>query len=36
VFQAEKLDADELSILLSGSPKEQRQILWIAVCRRSP
>lgn len=28
------LDADELSILLSGSPKEQRQILWIAVCRR--
>jgi hypothetical protein len=28
------LDANELSILLSGSPKEQRQILWIAVCRR--
>lgn len=28
------LDAEELSILLSGSSKEQRQILWIAVCRR--
>jgi len=28
------LDPYELSILTSGSPKDQRQILWIAVCRR--
>ena len=28
------LQPEELSILASGSSKEQRQIIWIAICRR--
>jgi hypothetical protein len=29
-----KLHLDELDLLLSGTPQEQKHLLWLAVCRR--
>lgn len=34
VFRLQGLSQDELKLLRDGNPKEQDQILWIAICRR--
>ena len=34
VFRLQGLSKDELELLCVGNPKEQDQILWIAICRR--